>query len=86
MRCCGSSAPAPPGRDLPPEFGAWNTVWRRFDRWATAGVWQQLFAALAEAPDFEYVVIAATIVRAHQHAAGAKGGLTIRRSAGRAAA
>ncbi len=75
-----------PWRDLPPEFGNWNTVWRRFDRWARAGVWQRLFAALAEDPDFEYVIIDATIVRAHQHSAGAKGGLRIRPSAARAAA
>ncbi len=75
-----------PWRDLPPELGNWNTVWRRFDRWSRAGVWQRLFAALAEDPDFEYVIIDATIVRAHQHSAGAKGGLRIRPSAARAAA
>lgn len=75
-----------PWRDLPAEFGHWNTVWRRFDRWAKAGAWQRLFEALAEDPDFEYVIIDATIVRAHQHSAGAKGGLKIRPSAARAAA
>ncbi len=76
-----------PWRDLPPAFGPWNTVWRRFDRWAKAGVWERLFEALVEDPDFEYIVVDATIVRAHQHAAGAaKGGLRLRRSAARAAA
>ena len=75
-----------PWRDLPPELGNWNSTWRRFDRWAQAGVWQRLFEALAEDPDFEYVLIDATIVRAHQHAAGAKGGLKLKRSAARAAA
>ena len=75
-----------PWRDLPAEFGEWNTAWRRFDRWARAGVWQRLFEALAEDPDFEYVIIGATVVRAHQHAAGAKKGLRIRPSAARAAA
>ncbi len=76
-----------PWRDLPPEFGHWNTVRRRVERWATAGVWERLFAALAEEPDFEYVILDATIVRAHQHAAGAtKGGHRLRRSAARAAA
>lgn len=70
-----------PRRDLPPEFGHWNSPWRRFDRWSKAGVWDRLFAALADDPDFEYVVIDATIVRAHQHAAGAKGGLKLKRSA-----
>ncbi len=89
MRCCGWPARARPGatwRDLPREFGPWNTVWRRFDRWSAAGVWERLFEALVEDPDFEYLIIDATIVRAHQHAAGQKGGLTLRRSAVRAAA
>ena len=75
-----------PWRDLPPELGAWNSTWRRFDRWARAGVWERLLAALAEDPDFECVIIDATIVRAHQHAAGGKGGLKPRPSAARAAA
>ena len=72
-------------RDLPSDFGRWNTVWRRFNRWCRAGVWQGLFEALADDPDFEYVIVDATIVRAHQHSAGAKGGLRIRPSAARAA-
>jgi transposase len=75
-----------PWRDLPPAFGHWNSVWRRFTRWVEAGVWQRLFEALAEDPDFEYVIIDATIVRAHQHAAGGKGGLRLKPSAARAAA
>jgi putative transposase len=75
-----------PWRDLPPELGNWNSTWRRFDRWSEKGVWERLFAALADDPDFEYVLIDATIVRAHQHAAGAKGGLKLRRSGARVAA
>ena len=75
-----------PWRDLPPELGNWNSTWRRFDRWSEAGVWERLFEALADDPDFEYVIIDATIVRAHQHAAGGKGGLRLRQSAGLAAA
>ena len=75
-----------PWRDLPPELGNWNSTWRRFDRWAERGVWGRLFAALADDPDFEYVIIDATIVRAHQHSAGGKGGLRLRPSAARAAA
>ncbi len=50
------------------------------------GVWESLFKALADDPDFEYVIVDATIVRAHQHAAGAKGGLRLRRSGARAGA
>ncbi len=58
----------------------------RFNRWSEGGVWQRIFAVLADDPDFEYLIVDATIVRAHQHAAGAKGGLKIRRSAAHAAA
>jgi putative transposase len=75
-----------PWRDLPPAFGHWNSVFVRFNRWSQKGVWDRVFKALAEDPDFEHVMIDATIVRAHQHSAGAKGGLKVRRSAVRAAA
>lgn len=75
-----------PWRDLPGEFGNWNSVYVRFRRWARKGLWERLFRELAKEPDFEHVMIDATIVRAHQHSAGAKGGLKIRRSAARAAA
>jgi putative transposase len=45
-------------------------------------VWGRIFAALSDDPDFEYLIVDSTIVRAHQHAAGAKkGGLMIRLSA-----
>lgn len=75
-----------PWRDLPSEFGNWNSTYVRFRRWARNRVWESLFNALADDPDFEHVMIDATIVRAHQHAAGAKGGLSIRRSAARVVA
>lgn len=67
-----------PWRDLPEAFGAWNSVFRRFSRWSAKGVWHRIFAAMADDPDFEYLILDSTIVRAHQHAAGAKGGLRIR--------
>ena len=76
-----------PWRDLPSEFGNWNSVFQRFRRWAKKGVWQSIFNALVEDPDFEYLIIDSTIVRAHQHAAGAKkGGAKMRRLGVRAAA
>lgn len=74
-----------PWRDLPEVFGEWNSVFRRFSRWSGKGVWQRIFLALSDDPDFEYLIIDSTIVRAHQHASGAKGGLIIRPSDARAA-
>jgi transposase len=61
-------------RELPPEFGNWNSAFQRYNRWSKKGVWESLFKALADDPDFEFVMMDATIVRAHQHSAGAKGG------------
>lgn len=67
-----------PWRDLPDVFGGWNSVFRRFSRWSAKGVWWRIFAAMADDPDFEYLIVDSTIVRAHQHASGAKkGGLKI---------
>ena len=67
-----------PWRDLPEVFGSWNSAFRRFSRWSAKGVWHRLFAATADDPDFEYLILDSTIVRAHQHAAGAKRGLKIK--------
>lgn len=74
-----------PWRDLPEVFGEWNSVFRRFSRWSAKGVWSRIFAAMADDTDFEYLILDSTIVRAHQHASGAKGGLKIRRLDARAA-
>ena len=68
-----------PWRDLPLVFGDWNSVFRRFSRWSEAGVWWRIFDAMADDPDFEYLIVDSTVVRAHQHAAGAqKRGLGIK--------
>jgi putative transposase len=75
-----------PWRDLPEIFGNWNSNFVRFSRWSKAGVWDRLFTAMADDPDFEYILIDSTIVRAHQHAAGKKGGLKLVRSADHAVA
>src|SRR4051812_42817964 len=61
-----------PWRDLPERFGDWNNVHRRFTRWAESGVWERVFQQLAADADNEYAMIDSTIVRAHQHSAGAK--------------
>ena len=74
-----------PWRDLPDRFGGWKNVYRRFSRWAKSGVWQRGFNLLATEADNEYAMIDSTIVRAHQHSAGAKKKpTTTRRSGGRA--
>jgi transposase len=69
-----------PWRDLPDGFGKWNSTFRRFRRWAKAGVFENLFNALSDEPDFEYAMINGTIISVHQKATGAKGGLKIRPS------
>ena len=61
-----------PWRDLPERFGHWSVVHTRFSRWAKSGVWERIFNHLAADADNEYAMIDSTIVRAHQHSAGAK--------------
>jgi len=58
-------------RDLPERFGACNSVYQRFRRWAKKEVWQRVFEALQE-PDLDWVMLDSTTVRAHQHAPGQK--------------
>jgi transposase len=62
-----------PWRDLPAAFGNWNSVFQRFRRWAKAGVFDEIFAALSSDADFEYALIDGTIVRVHQHGTGVRG-------------
>jgi transposase len=61
-----------PWRDLPERFGHWKSVYQRFDRWAKGGVWERVFRTLGADADNEYAMLNATIVRAHQHSAGAR--------------
>nr|WP_249348178.1 IS5 family transposase [Corallococcus exiguus] len=63
-----------PWRDLPERYGPWKTVYNRFGRWATRGVWEGLFKSLQLQVDDVGSLLDATIIRAHQDAAGAKGG------------
>jgi transposase len=71
-----------PWRDLPERFGDWKNVQRRWSRWAARGVWERMFTTLAADADNAYAMIDATIVRAHQHSAGAKGGTGCRKRSG----
>ena len=69
-----------PWRDLPTRYGPWRTVASRFYRWSRAGVWAGVLASLQAqadadgALDWTHHSIDSTLVRAHQHAAGAKRG------------
>ena len=61
-----------PWRDLPERFGDWKNTHRRWSRWAESGVWEKVFKHLSADADNEYAMIDSTIVRAHQHSAGAQ--------------
>jgi transposase len=74
-----------PWRDLPDYYGPWSTVASRFYRWQKAGIWQRVLSALQQQSeaagqiDWEKHSVDGTVIRAHQHAAGAKGGIKIKR-------
>ena len=59
-------------RDLPEQLGDYETVKRRYYRWIEMGVLDAVLTALAREADLEWLMIDSTIVRAHQHAAGAR--------------
>lgn len=66
-----------PWRDIPPEYGPWQTVYGLFRRWQRAGVWTVILSGLQTRADAAGVIVwdvsvDSTIMRAHQHAAGAR--------------
>ena len=63
-----------PWRDLPPDYGDWKNTHRRFCRWRDQGVWESLLLEVMDDADYEWLMIDATHVKVHQHAAGAVGG------------
>ena len=81
-----------PWRSLPTRYGSWKTVSSRFYRWQRAGIWDRVLAALQRRADAEGRLdwtlhfVDSTVVRAHQHAAGAKGGSPQRKLSGVAGA
>ena len=76
-----------PWRDLPEQFGNWNSVFRQYRSWCLSGVWDLILQALADSGgDLDMLqMIDSTIVRAHRCAAGEKGGFSARPSVARAA-
>lgn len=60
-----------PWRDMPPQYGNWNSVYQRFRRWRNSGLWEKILEALIVDPDFEWLRIDASHCKVHPHAAGA---------------
>lgn len=69
-----------PWRDLDPAMGNWHATYTRFSRWSKKGVWARLIKAVRDDADLEALFIDSTVVRAHQHAAGAQKKLARKRS------
>lgn len=61
-----------PWRDLPEELGHWHRVYVRYNRWSKKGHWAQIFEALSEDKDLEYLMVDGSITRVHQHGAPKK--------------
>ena len=60
-----------PWRDLPPIFGFWNSIYQQFNRWSAKEKLINIFKSLVNEPDLEWEFVDASIVKAHQHSAGA---------------
>ncbi|WP_416061834.1 IS5 family transposase [Rhodococcus indonesiensis] len=76
-----------PWRDVPTRYGPWQTVYGLFRRWQRAGVWAQILTALQASADAVGrivwdVSVDSTVVRAHQHAAGARRSLQLEPAGG----
>lgn len=66
-----------PWKDLPEQYGSWKGVYTRLRHWAMDGTWERVFSALVAQADargeLDWIVsVDSTVVRAHQHAAGAR--------------
>jgi transposase len=63
-----------PWRDLRSHYPPWKSVYTRFSRWSSQGIWQQVLGKLTQQADMEGFLIDGTVVRAHQDAYGARKG------------
>jgi transposase len=70
-------------RELESSYGKWNSIYKRFKAWSEKNIWSELLEFCIEDPDLEYVMVDATIVRAHPCAAGFKKDSQARQALGR---
>ena len=63
-----------PWRDLPPQYGKWGSIHKRYKRWCSKRVWEKILEAIIDDPDFEWLMEDASHCKVHPHAAGAVGG------------
>lgn len=69
-----------PWRDLPIDFGCWNSIYQQFNRWSSKNKLIQIFKTLVQEPDLEWEFIDGSIVKAHQHSAVAPSKALVSRS------
>ncbi len=63
-----------PWRDLPSCYGDWKNTHRRFTRWRDKGLWEDILTSIITNPDYEWLMIDSSYIKAHRDAAGAIGG------------
>ena len=59
-------------RDLPERYGPWQTVYKRFQKWSKAGIFEKIFTDLAADADMQDISIDSTCIKAHKASAGSK--------------
>ena len=63
-----------PWRDLPPDYGKWNTQAKRYARWCKNGIWENMHSKLVKIPELKLLMVDGSHIKVHQHGTGARGG------------